>query len=503
MGRLGCAVGAVLVVLLSSVSPPVAAARPVTAVDPPSRAAFIDALAAIPGTTEALATARLDLLDAQARSATARSVAIQTRKTMQTASEALHELILVRTRAELAEARAQEQVDDAARQLYSSGGTVPTLVEVMLTSASEEGLVRSLVTRQYLSAAADSRVQAGLSAHDAAIKAEDSAVQRAVTWRIAGESWGSARENMANAARDALAAKVTVDRAQKKYKKVMKITSADRSADYGRIKKCGDWLTKLLSKTGFAGENLREAWAIVMRESGGREDAISVSNDLGLFQINTSTWQEQPWFDHDSLLKRKFNAKVGFLLSQGGDSWYSWGLDGHGRPDAGAYVNAGWTPDHIVKKIIEPYVLWYSLYPCRPSYEKDTWLRLPIDVINALKPRADDGIDEPLAAGGGQLPSAETRRWCASDGASHFIPDGSRTATHLRHRRLPTSRSTRRRHRSKASANRPLQLKARNPEGSACATSVVAVHALGLLALGTRTGRRSRTSCTVRPNATG
>jgi hypothetical protein len=296
------------------------------------------------------------------------------------------------------------------------------LVEVMLTSASEEGLVRSLVTRQYLSAAAESQVMAGLSAQEAATRAEDTAVQRAVTWRIAGEAWGNARDNLANTTRETLAAKASVDRAQKMYKKVMKITAVDRSADYGRIKKCGDWLTKLLSKTGFEGENLREAWAIVMRESGGREDAISVSNDLGLFQINTATWQEQPWFDHESLLKRKFNAKVGLLLSKGGESWYSWGLDGHGRPDAGAYVNAGWTPDHIVKKIVEPYVLWYSLYPCRPSYEKDTWLGLPIDVIAALKPRAEDGIDEPLAAGGGQLPSADSAGGAPATGPPTSYP---------------------------------------------------------------------------------
>lgn len=157
----------------------------------------------------------------------------------------------------------------------------------------------------------------------------------------------------------------------------MRITRADRSAEYGTVRTCGDWVTKLLSRSGFSGEDLREAWAIVMRESGGREDAISVSNDLGLFQINTTTWKTQPWFDRKALLTRGYNAKIGYLISRGGKSWYSWGLDGHGRPDPRAYVKAGWTPEHIRHSIVLPYIAWYQQYPCRPSYESDYPFRLP------------------------------------------------------------------------------------------------------------------------------
>ena len=72
-----------------------------------------------------------------------------------------------------------------------------------------------------------------------------------------------------------------------RYRTLMRMTTVDRSDEYGRITRCGDWLTRLLSRSGYEGEDLREAWAIVMRESGGREDAVSATGDLGLFQINT------------------------------------------------------------------------------------------------------------------------------------------------------------------------------------------------------------------------
>ena len=179
----------------------------------------------------------------------------------------------------------------------------------------------------------------------------------------------------------------------------MRMTKVDRSEDYGRLKTCGDWLTRLLSRNGFEGEDLREAWAIVMRESGGREDAVSRTDDLGLFQINTATWQEQPWFDRELLLTRRYNAQVAHQLSKGGRTWYSWGLDGHGRPDARAYVNAGWSEERIVGSIVMPYVQWYAQYPCRPAYEKDLGLGLP------ERPLADEGKDEPaLQEGAGVRP---------------------------------------------------------------------------------------------------
>jgi hypothetical protein len=288
----------------------------------------------------------------------------------------------------------------------------------MLTAESEDGLMRSLVTRQYLASAAGEQVKTGLWVEAAAVAAAEARAKADYEWSLAAENWRSAANGLATAAKQLAGAKAAAATAKQTYQRLMDVTETDHSSDYGRIKTCGDWLIRLLSKSGFSGENLREAWAIVMRESGGRADAVSSSNDLGLFQINTATWQSQPWFDREELLKKKFNAKVGFLLSDGGKSWYSWGLDGHGRPDAGAYINAGWSEERIVAKIIEPYILWYARYPCRPAYEKNTWAALPIDIVEASKPRYEDNGAEPLAAGGGQLPSAETSSGSPSGPAS-------------------------------------------------------------------------------------
>ncbi len=52
-----------------------------------------------------------------------------------------------------------------------------------------------------------------------------------------------------------------------------------------------------------------EAWAIVMRESGSSRDAISVTNDLSLFQITLSRGRPD-WFNRELLLTADLNAQV-------------------------------------------------------------------------------------------------------------------------------------------------------------------------------------------------
>ena len=56
------------------------------------------------------------------------------------------------------------------------------------------------------------------------------------------------------------------------------------------------------------------------------------------------------------------------MLSQGGKSWYAWGLDGQGRLNPGAYVNSGWS-DEQINGLLDRYLRWYKSYPCRPAYE--------------------------------------------------------------------------------------------------------------------------------------
>lgn len=129
--------------------------------------------------------------------------------------------------------------------------------------------------------------------------------------------------------------------------------------NYGVVQKketpaCKNWLVKVLYKTGFRGKNLREAWAIVMRESGGREDAISATGDYGMFQFNKAAWGRQKWWNTDLMLTREYNAKVAFRISDGGRTWYPWDIDGKGRH------KAGYTSKYVYNK----FAMWYEKYPC-------------------------------------------------------------------------------------------------------------------------------------------
>ena len=375
------------------------AAHPAAAAESSPALSFIEALAAIPDATRTLNSARAVLAEASTRRATVRASAIAADAALSRANDAAREARLVSTYADRAAARAHDAIDDAAREMYSTGGTVPTLTEVLMTADSESGLTRSLQTRQYLASVGTDVVgvsrRADVARQQADAVLDDLHADRdrvAVEARVAVSALATADRALDDARAD-------VDTATRDYRALMRITRADRSADYGRIKQCGDWLARLLSRSGFEGENLREAWAIVMRESGGRADAVSVTNDLGLFQINTATWRKQPWFDREMLLTKRYNATVAHTLSRGGRTWYSWGLDGHGRPDARAYVKAGWSDDRIIGSIVMPYVQWYAQYPCRPAYERDLGLGIP------ARPLADEGRDPALQRGDGVRPS--------------------------------------------------------------------------------------------------
>lgn len=120
-------------------------------------------------------------------------------------------------------------------------------------------------------------------------------------------------------------------------------------------KQCKNWLVRELRETGFRGKNLMEAWAIVMRESGGREDAISATNDYGMFQFNRAAWSGQGWWNSKMLLTGEYNAKVAYHISRGGKTWYPWDIDGKGN-HKGAYTS---------KATYKTYLKWYKKYPCK------------------------------------------------------------------------------------------------------------------------------------------
>ena len=117
---------------------------------------------------------------------------------------------------------------------------------------------------------------------------------------------------------------------------------------------CTNPLVHKLQDAGFTGQNLREAWAIAMRESGGRPNAISATGDYGVFQFNRAAHHNQPWWDTRKLLTADYNIKVAYRMSQGGKTWYPWDIDGKG------HHKAEYTPRSVYQKFRD----WLRKYPC-------------------------------------------------------------------------------------------------------------------------------------------
>jgi hypothetical protein len=132
---------------------------------------------------------------------------------------------------------------------------------------------------------------------------------------------------------------------------------------------CTDPVVAVLAGAGFTGTDLREAWAIAMRESGGVAaigpgDPRFNGHDYGLFQLNQPTWGTQAWWDPALMATGPYNAAVAFQISQGGRDWLPWGLDGTGRPSPSLYRDFGWTRAQIRAWVVRPYRQYFRGYPC-------------------------------------------------------------------------------------------------------------------------------------------
>lgn len=96
-------------------------------------------------------------------------------------------------------------------------------------------------------------------------------------------------------------------------------------------------LKMLLQNAGFRGQNLETAWAIVMRESGGRPKAHNLNpntgdNSYGLFQINmhgSLADSRREKFDlrrNDDLFNPLTNARVAYHMSRRGTDFGAWAI---------------------------------------------------------------------------------------------------------------------------------------------------------------------------------
>lgn len=96
-------------------------------------------------------------------------------------------------------------------------------------------------------------------------------------------------------------------------------------------------LKELLRLVGFEGQALKSAWAIVMKESGGRPkahngNANTGDNSYGLFQINmigNLGVDRREKFDleqNEELFNPVRNAEIAFHMSGGGKDFGAWGI---------------------------------------------------------------------------------------------------------------------------------------------------------------------------------
>jgi len=99
----------------------------------------------------------------------------------------------------------------------------------------------------------------------------------------------------------------------------------------------GKQLVEVLKQAGFTGEGLKMAWAIAMRESGGKPSAFNGNagtgdKSYGLFQINMlgnlgpARLKELGLKSNEDLLDPLTNAKAAFKMSKGGTDFGAWAV---------------------------------------------------------------------------------------------------------------------------------------------------------------------------------
>ena len=94
-------------------------------------------------------------------------------------------------------------------------------------------------------------------------------------------------------------------------------------------------LKHLLSSVGFEGDQLKQAWAVVMKESTGRpmahnQNSKTGDNSYGLFQINMigslgpARLVEYGLKSNEELFDPLTNARIAYIISEGGNNWSPW-----------------------------------------------------------------------------------------------------------------------------------------------------------------------------------
>jgi hypothetical protein len=103
----------------------------------------------------------------------------------------------------------------------------------------------------------------------------------------------------------------------------------------------GVWVKYILKEAGFEGTHLKQAWAIVMKESTGRPTAYNGNEatgdkSYGIFQINmidnlgVDRRAKFKLSSNKELFNPLKNAKIAYHMSNGGKNWSAWNIDSTG-----------------------------------------------------------------------------------------------------------------------------------------------------------------------------
>lgn len=129
---------------------------------------------------------------------------------------------------------------------------------------------------------------------------------------------------------------------------------------------CRDRLVNIIVDAGFKGNNIREAYAIVMRESNGENlgpgHPAFNGADWGIWQFNKPTWGGEPWWSDEAMLDPRKQSRIAKNFSRGGKDWRHWGISGDGQSMDTTYYGM-WDADTQYAWIWEPYARYYGSFP--------------------------------------------------------------------------------------------------------------------------------------------
>lgn len=135
---------------------------------------------------------------------------------------------------------------------------------------------------------------------------------------------------------------------------------------------CRDKTVRVLHAAGFRDHALRVAWAIVHRESNGRNVVPGVAgyngSDVGIWQINRPAWGGSAWWSESAMSDPRRQSRIVYrILTKRGTYWRPWGLSSPRADSLDLTHYSSWSHEQHMAWIWDPYRRYYTAYPkgCR------------------------------------------------------------------------------------------------------------------------------------------